>query len=359
VTRALEPCDGSDLDGKTCQTVGFFSGKLQCTASCQLNTKRCYKLASSIKLHHRTLGPAPDWAQLAFSTNVLAVAATRGSALTVTPYNWDLRGPWGKSAQFPLQPLALTALPHGWLLFAPTAAGHLEARALSFNGDVWATVQLPPGIFVLATRAFSGGALVALRSGTDVTLVRMDKAGALEKQRTTITGDVLAATWHRHGFLIAQRDASDGRLRLVRYSDDLKRKEAVLLTSGPVRQLQLAMGNRDRVIALYTTPHKTLATRFAAHLGLRRDKQFEIFPRPVKVIALGYAGSTEGNYMLFQKKIGTIRAATLKNDELTIKTVLRHRGARALAATSGYQQIFIAWIAGGKLHLTRFFASLQ
>src|SRR5687768_9454570 len=72
VRTALEPCDGRDFDGATCQTQGFFAGKLRCTAACKLDTGRCTKLASDVKALHRTLGPAPRrWISVAFSTNVI------------------------------------------------------------------------------------------------------------------------------------------------------------------------------------------------------------------------------------------------------------------------------------------------
>ena len=38
---AGEECDSNDLDGLTCDDVGFFGGTLRCTASCTLNTGAC------------------------------------------------------------------------------------------------------------------------------------------------------------------------------------------------------------------------------------------------------------------------------------------------------------------------------
>jgi hypothetical protein len=36
-----EDCDGTNLDGWTCQESGFTSGTLSCSASCQLDTSKC------------------------------------------------------------------------------------------------------------------------------------------------------------------------------------------------------------------------------------------------------------------------------------------------------------------------------
>ena len=37
-----EPCDGSDVGGLTCSTLGFDSGILKCTNACQLDTSSCF-----------------------------------------------------------------------------------------------------------------------------------------------------------------------------------------------------------------------------------------------------------------------------------------------------------------------------
>jgi hypothetical protein len=40
-----EQCDGNNLDGKTCQSLGFASGSLACNANCSLNTSACVPIA--------------------------------------------------------------------------------------------------------------------------------------------------------------------------------------------------------------------------------------------------------------------------------------------------------------------------
>jgi hypothetical protein len=44
---------------------------------------------------------------------------------------------------------------------------------------------------------------------------------------------------------------------------------------------------------------------------------------------------------------------------ITAKTIVNERGARGLAATAGYDHLFVAWTLKGKLHLTRFPAHLR
>ena len=41
IDQSSESCDGSDFDGKTCQSLGFASGTLTCTSRCQLDTSSC------------------------------------------------------------------------------------------------------------------------------------------------------------------------------------------------------------------------------------------------------------------------------------------------------------------------------
>lgn len=41
VQESPEDCDGTDLDGSTCQSLGFDSGTLECTASCTFDTTGC------------------------------------------------------------------------------------------------------------------------------------------------------------------------------------------------------------------------------------------------------------------------------------------------------------------------------
>jgi hypothetical protein len=43
--RLVEPCDGTNLAGQTCQSVGYASGPLSCGASCELDTTGCERCA--------------------------------------------------------------------------------------------------------------------------------------------------------------------------------------------------------------------------------------------------------------------------------------------------------------------------
>jgi len=44
VAQASEACDGTDLRGKTCQSIGFAGGSLACAANCTFETTRCVSL---------------------------------------------------------------------------------------------------------------------------------------------------------------------------------------------------------------------------------------------------------------------------------------------------------------------------
>src|SRR5207249_1162614 len=41
VINGREECDGADLGGRTCATLGFTGGTLGCTSACRLSTRSC------------------------------------------------------------------------------------------------------------------------------------------------------------------------------------------------------------------------------------------------------------------------------------------------------------------------------
>ncbi|MBZ0237676.1 MAG: hypothetical protein K8M05_35500, partial [Deltaproteobacteria bacterium] len=158
VREALEPCDGADLDGATCQTQGFFAGTLRCTATCKLDTRRCTSLTSDVKLRHRTIGAAPASVSLAFAINVVSLGMidTRAGTTTIVPYNWDLRGPWGKASQVP----GAAALISGSLALARSGAA-LELYQHDYQGGATAVHAFADRRGLACTQGFRGGALLA------------------------------------------------------------------------------------------------------------------------------------------------------------------------------------------------------
>lgn len=68
VNRLSEECDGLDLAGKTCKTLGFDGGTLSCSSRCELDTSRCTttplpsaSLMSSVSNPNESSGPAVGW----------------------------------------------------------------------------------------------------------------------------------------------------------------------------------------------------------------------------------------------------------------------------------------------------------
>lgn len=55
--QAPETCDGTDLQGATCQSLGFKVGLLQCSAGCTLNTVECYNESNPCEGHDTPCGP--------------------------------------------------------------------------------------------------------------------------------------------------------------------------------------------------------------------------------------------------------------------------------------------------------------
>ncbi len=60
IDSSSESCDGSDFDGKTCQSLGFASGTLTCTSKCQRDTSTCEGSSSQTPTPVVTATPGPN-----------------------------------------------------------------------------------------------------------------------------------------------------------------------------------------------------------------------------------------------------------------------------------------------------------
>ena len=47
VIETGEDCEGQDLDGRTCQSLGLGGGVLLCSASCEYDPTRCFSTSCS------------------------------------------------------------------------------------------------------------------------------------------------------------------------------------------------------------------------------------------------------------------------------------------------------------------------
>lgn len=355
VRTPLEPCDGRDFDGATCQTQGFFAGNLRCTATCTLDTSRCTKLTSDLEVKHRTVGAAASNVTLAFATNVISVGATNLSTTTITPYNWDLRGPWGKASKI----AGYASVAAGTLALARKGTA-LELVGIDYQGGAKTLHAFGDRRALASAPGFRGGTLVALESGRGTSeLVRLDDAGKQVGTSQQLAGEVRALSWHQEGFVVAFADRR-GDLRVAWLGDDgglvaersgfgTAPRWVAIAPLHPMRAL-VVRNTADSVVASIVTLDKTE--------GLDVEADLTLLASSARVVAAGYAGSTEGNYVILDDNKGQILAARIHDGKATVKRVIDQRGAVAYAATTGYQQIYVAWTYNKKLHLSSFSAFL-
>lgn len=354
VREPLEPCDGRDFDGATCQTVGFFAGNLRCTRTCKLDTSRCTTLKSDLKVLHRTVGAAAANITLAFSVDVISLGTFNAGSTTVTPYNWDLRGPWGKAS---------TLAGHGSVVSGTLAlvrkGATLDLVGVDDQGGSKVVHSFGERRPIASTPGFRGGTLVALEGGGGTSeLVRLDDTGKVVGTSHNLAGVVRALSWHQEGFVVAFND-SRGELRVAWLGDDggLVAERSIgavprwvaIAPVHPMRAL-VVRGAADSVSASIVTLDQTA--------GIAVEADLPLLSSPARVVAAGYAGSAEGNYVILDDNKGRIHAARIHDGKATVKLVVDLRGAVAFTATTGNQQVYVAWTHGKKLHLTSFSAFL-
>lgn len=350
VARPLEPCDGEDVGDKTCQTQGFFAGRLRCTSSCQLDTSGCERLASPLTLLHRTVGPAAERVAMAFETNVVGVLAQRGEQFTVTPYNWDLRGPWGKPFRAEGSGLALLPTASGWILVAAAGASSPPSiGVVSFGGELMPIERLDGSRLAGAVRRGPGGMVVATAREGDTRLATFDEAGKRVESTRDLPGALVAMIWH-HGLVTLSRLGAG--MSLTSSSEDPRKARTLPLplVDAPAT---LAQVSEDTVALFYATA----AGGFVRPVRLGDDPgvgpAVRLVPGRVRLVGAGYAGSVEGTFGVFDDEAGRVHVARLHGKERDVRTVFQRAGARALAVTSGYGHVFIAWNGDGQLHVTR------
>jgi hypothetical protein len=352
VRTPLEPCDGRDFDGATCQTQGFFGGALRCTARCKLDTSRCTSVKSDLTLRHRTVGAEPRLASLAFNTNVISVGAAGATSTTITPYNYDFRGPWGKASTLAGAAAVITgtsAIAH--------KAKTLELVGVDYQGGARSLHSFGDRRALAWTQGFRGGALVALVAGANASeLVFVDDTGKVTAKSLMLPGVVRALSWHQEGFVAAYVDDAAGELHVAWLTPAAALTQDATLGPAPascaiapiypLRALVVRGGDDGAVASIVVLDKKAITVETDLKLTTKR----------ARVVAAGYVGSEEGNYVILDDGAGHIDAARIKDGKATLKRVIDLRGAVALAATTGYQNVYVAWSQGKKLHLSSYAA---
>jgi prepilin-type processing-associated H-X9-DG protein len=185
---SVEECDGANLGGKDCESLGFVGGQLRCTASCTFDTSGCARTARGVQ----TLSvPAPRGGAnaLFLDGSRLGVVSSEGSNLSFDLYDAAGLAPAGVSARwmtpviYPPNEIGLERAMHarrdtlGPVSGGPLGQGYLLA-AYQY-GDVQGTVTL-----LAQGRALTGPASTLTRfeplfvaSAAGATLIGLDRGG--------------------------------------------------------------------------------------------------------------------------------------------------------------------------------------
>lgn len=219
--EVTETCDGTDLGGATCETLGYRGGGLRCDGACGRDTRACDACAPTEA--RGRCGRAPveslDAQSLALAVNGgrVALAWVEGSAhLGVAVLDQDLNVLRATTcAGYPgARLVALTHTGAGFLLAVETLAGvHLQPLrsdgTLAPQGATIASASVP-----LLAPGPSGGALLVYstfeRDGATVRAVRASAEGAVTRTQATVFRGATeteygSAAFTDDGWLVAMR----------------------------------------------------------------------------------------------------------------------------------------------------------
>jgi hypothetical protein len=351
VLDALEPCDGADLDGKTCETEGFFMGQLRCTASCTVDTGKCTRLPGDVpSLRHRAVGKShARAANLGGQSNVVYVLAPDGKGKTVvTPYNFDLRGPWGSVVTVDgdvrhLNTAAIRAAPTSF------EYGGVDTTFKSFHTFENAT-------FVAATPSNFSGKLVAYNQNGASYVQAMDEKGKPSGKPLAIGGTVRALTYLMEGFVVAYT-SQKGELEIRWFSKALQELGAGSL---PIRGTSFALAAVEKQLVIaHADKSGAFVTLATIDKSIKAAKAQRVVSGNARIVGAMYDG--HGIIGLVDNGKGTFTGFFVdkKSKKLTSKKVLTKTGAIAHDLASLYDRLFIAWTTADTLYLSSVLSALQ
>jgi hypothetical protein len=221
-----EPCDGVDLGGNSCASLGYEGGTLRCGTDCNFDVSKCVICAPSgpmlLSCSATPLAPPGEVAVLSLATSgdqtAIAWTLANEGGVYIALYGQDLRlvanlGPIGHARGGWSVPIAAT--PNGWVVAIPSSFFEPGADVITLSscGVVTGTFALP-GAVDLAFAAEPGKPpLVAwIDSASGSPMVR---AGRLAADGRSVPSTValfsgefyddgpLSATFVGDGFLVA------------------------------------------------------------------------------------------------------------------------------------------------------------
>jgi hypothetical protein len=203
-TMQAEACDGTDLAGATCASLGFAAGTLSCGSSCAYDTSRCTVCAPMTphvaECVEPTLeGEAVTAIALAASDQAVAVAWIDGPNLGgAGGLHFDLYTPdlvpisrSGCMMGVDAERVALAAMPNGWMLAVQTHAG-IAVSPLDLAGTSVGSHTLYPGLAIpiLAPVPSDAPLLVGVDSHGAVIATWLDATSAMRSQAMVFPSSV-------------------------------------------------------------------------------------------------------------------------------------------------------------------------
>jgi hypothetical protein len=278
----VERCDGADLNGQTCQTVGYGAGTLACSSNCALDTKGCTECvaldASLLRCGDAPITAAAIAAGISATDSEVALAWFEVDAASkpllgfarLTP-SLDLAAPRRLTDEGTPGPIdtsvvdiRVAPLPSGWIVagfYAPDLFFHaVSAAGEDMGRNVVSPITDLSGGLALAARP-GGGPLLAWGSveGVRVSVIASDGSSATA-QALTDTGYVesgwLSAVYAGGAFYVActvSTAASSAQLRLVRVGVDGTPGAAVDALAGVEVRAPLLVSDGTDLRVLYAT----------------------------------------------------------------------------------------------------------
>ena len=151
-----EQCDGSDLGGASCVSLGFAGGALACDGSCVFDTGPCQS-AASLSAVHQDVSPLTDL--IVASTTPVYCGLDGSCEVTTNGPNVQTRlAGWGTFRGLDCAPTGSTTNPIKW-----AAVGCVRRSRAAILGMTMGTTAWAPGTPAGAATSFAGGQCVVVR----------------------------------------------------------------------------------------------------------------------------------------------------------------------------------------------------
>lgn len=353
----MEECDGADLGGRSCESLGYLRGTLRCTADCRLDRSGCESTApqanflnvvnSAQALAGRDFALARNGGTLGVASSETGIVRfARFDAATLAPRGADAS--WRPPPNYPANSIglerfqnayydpmwspALAAMGDGFVL-AVERAGYTGFTVLTFRASAQGPLGEPvasiPGQHPFFLIPGHGEALLGFQWHT-VQVVRVNANGQLLGAPVSLggperaLGDSAAAAFVGDGWMVVTGpripNDRDMKLRLTRVALDGSAGPPVQLDAAGSSFVLATEGNR--VFLVYAAPVEGL---FAVELSSSGAQ------RPALRIADGHSN---------------VLAAELRNGELVVWTTaaggIRRVVTRVATGNSSAQPVLAA-----------------